>query len=475
MERETQRQLHTSLLDEECSSTYGIQNGGSSVTAAVVLSTFIAVCGSYVFGASVGYSSPAENGIRSDLGLSVAEYSIFGSILTIGAMLGAAMSGKIADVVGQRIAMGISEILCIIGWLAIFLSKNAWPLDLGRLLTGIGVGSLSYLVPVYIADVTPKNLRGGFANFHQFMITFGTAMTYILGTVVSWRILALIGTIPCLVHLVGLFMIPESPRWLAKTGRHREFEVTLQNLRGANSDISQEANQIKDYTELLEQLPKARILELFQRTYSWSLIVGVGLMLLRQLGGVSAISFYASSIFEAAGFSATIGTIVMAAVQIVMIILSVFLTDKSGRRVLLMVSASGTCVGCLLVGLAFSLQDIHWCKAFAPIVAFVGILVYSAFFGVGLAAIPWLLMSEIFPVNVKGSAGSLVSMVNWFTSWIVTFVFNFSMEWSSAGTFYIFAGIGGLTVIFVAKMVPETKRRTLEEIQAAMNPLAERR
>ncbi|GLT95014.1 hypothetical protein SLE2022_127210 [Rubroshorea leprosula] len=474
MERESRGQLNSSLLAEENNSTESLK-GGSSATAVLVFSTFIAVCGSYVFGATVGYSSPAEAGIMEDLGLSEGQYSVFGSIMTIGAMLGALMSGKVADLVGRRGAMGISEAFCLTGWLAIAFSQAAWLLDIGRLFGGCGVGLLSYVVPVYIAEITPKNLRGGFATVHQFMVSFGSAMTYFVGTVVSWRILALIGAIPCLIQLLGLFLIPESPRWLAKVGKENECEDALQRLRGVNADISQEATEIEDYIEALQQLPEGSILELFQRIYARSLIIAVGLMLLQQFGGSNAIAFYASSIFEKAGFSATVGTIVMAVVQIPMTVLGVLLMDKLGRRPLLMASASGTFFGCLLVGVSFSLQDIQWWKDVTPVLVFIGLVIYNGSFGLGLGGIPWLIMSEIFPINMKGSAGSLVSLVNWFSSWIITYIFNFLMDWYSAGTFFIFASIGGLTVIFVAKMVPETKGRTLEEIQVIMNPLTAKR
>ncbi|GKV08920.1 hypothetical protein SLEP1_g20490 [Rubroshorea leprosula] len=466
---ESTEQLSSSLLAEENPSTRG-PDGGNSATAVLVLSTFIAVCGSYISGAIVGYSSPTETGIMEDLGLSTAEYSVFGSTVTIGAMVGAVFSGKIADLIGRRGAMGISEAFSIAGWLAIAFSQAAWLLDIGRLSTGCGLGLLTYVVPVYIAEITPKNLRGRFATVHPFMITVGIAMTYFIGTVVSWRILALIGTIPCIVNLLGLFFISESPRWLAKVGKEKEYEAALLCLRGENTDISEEAIEIKENTEALQRLPEGRILELFQRRYARSLIIGVGLVLLNQLGGSIAISAYASSIFEKAGFSTTVGTIVMSVVQIPMTIGSVLLMDKSGRRQLLMVSCSGTCFGCLLVGVSFLLQDVHWWKELTPVLVFIGLVIYNAFFGLGLSGIPWLIMSEIFPINMKGSAGSLCNLVYWSSSWFMTYMFNFSMEWSSAGTFFILSGIAGFTVGFVAKIVPETKGRTLEEIQAVLNP-----
>ncbi|KDP23561.1 hypothetical protein JCGZ_23394 [Jatropha curcas] len=450
----------------------GGQSGGSSVIATVVVTTLIAVSGSYVFGSAIGYSSPTQSGIMDDLGLSVAEYSLFGSILTIGAMVGAIMSGRIADYIGRRGIMGFSEIFCIIGWLAIAFSKASWWLDVGRMLVGYGMGLLSYVVPVFIAEITPKNLRGGFTTVHQLMICCGVSVTYLIGAFVSWRILALVGTIPCLVQLLGLFFIPESPRWLAKNGRWKECELALQHLRGENADISDEAAEIRDYTETLQRHSEGGIFELFQWKYAHSLIVGVGLMVLQQFGGVNGIAFYASSIFVAAGFSGSVGTIAMVVVQIPMTALGVILMDISGRRPLLMISAAGTCLGCFLAALSFLLQDLHKWTAFSPFLALVGVLIYTGSFSLGMGGIPWVIMSEVFPINMKGPAGSLVTLVSWLGSWIISYAFNFLMDWSSTGTFFIFSSICGLTVLFVAKLVPETKGRTLEEIQASLNPFA---
>ncbi|KAK4851193.1 hypothetical protein QYF36_013117 [Acer negundo] len=440
----------------------------SSTTAVIVLSTLVAVCGSFCYGCASGYSSPAESGIKEDLGLSVAAYSVFGSILTVGGMIGAIFSGRIADIFGRKGAMGLSVIFCTIGWLAIALTKDSLWLDLGRLSIGFGIGITSYVVPVYIAEIAPKDLRGVFTSINQLMIACGFSLFYLIGNVISWRALALIGVIPCLLQLTGLFFIPESPRWLVKIGREKEFENALQRLRGKNSDCSEEATDIRDHLETSQQHSEAGILDLFQRKYANSLIIGVGLMLLQQFGGFTALAYYASAIFVEAGVSSSVGSALVAIIQIPAVVLGVLLMDKAGRRPLLLISAVGLCFFYILIGLAFCLQAAHLLKELTPILVLIGFTGASAANSIGLTGIPWVIMSEIFPINVKASAGSLVTLVHWSCSWIVTYTFNFIMGWSSAGTFFIFAGVYAAAVLFIAKMVPETKGKTLEEIQASL-------
>ncbi|KAI8566128.1 hypothetical protein RHMOL_Rhmol02G0015700 [Rhododendron molle] len=283
----------------------------------------------------------------------------------------------------------------------------------------------------------------------KLMIVVGASTAYLLGSLITWRLLALTGIIPCIAILLGLFFIPESPRWLAKIGKQKEFEAALRKLRGKDADVSREEAEIQAYIEVLQSLPKSQMLDLVDRRYIRAVTIGVGLMIFQQFGGINAFGFYASDIFTEAGISGKAGTIAYAIIQVPITLVGAILMDKSGRRPLLMGQS-------LLIG---------W----DPILAVAGVLIFVVSFSIGMGAIPWVIMSEIFPMQVKGIAGSLVTLVNWLGAWAVSYTFNFLMSWSSSGTFFLYAAFSALTVLFVAKVVPETKGKTLEEIQASIN------
>ncbi|CAI0464057.1 unnamed protein product [Linum tenue] len=397
------------------------QQGRSESLWMVYLSTFVAVCGSYVFGCCAGYSSPTQDAIREDLSLSLAE------------------------------VMRLSSAFCAAGWIAIYFAEGAVALDIGRLATGYGMGVFSYVVPVFISEIAPKNLRGALATLNQVMICGGVSVSFIIGTFLTWRAIALTGLVPCGILLIGLFFIPESPRWLAKRGHEKEFEVALQKLRGKDANIAEEAAEIMEYIETLDRLPKVKMLDLFNRRYLRSVIIGVGLMVAQQFGGINGVCFYLSNIFQSAGFSPSVGTITYAILQVVVTLLITQVIDRAGRKPLLLASGSGLVLACLITGLSFYLK------------------LYIGSFSAGMGAVPWVIMSEIFPINIKGAAGGLATLVNWFGAWAVSYTFNFLMSWSSYGTFLVYAGINALAIVFVIMVVPETKGRTLEQIQAAIN------
>ncbi|CAN6464307.1 unnamed protein product [Victoria cruziana] len=385
-------------------------------------------------------------------------------------MVGALAGGSLADYVGRKWAMRISSALCGAGWISIMLSQHAWSLDVGRLCNGVGIGMFSYVVPVYMAEIAPKELRGRLMVSSQLMLALGMTMAYLLGIVVAWRVLTLLGILPCLVQLIGLFFVPESPRWLAKVGHIKEFEVSLQMFRGREADIHDEAMQILDSIASSAILPQAKIGDLFQRQYTRPLIVGVGLMALANLNGASAIQYYASDIFVSAGFSSgDLGTIALAAMQVPLAILVGFLLDRIGRKPLLLLGAAGTCLGSFLAGSSFLLKEYEGASTLVLAMNLTGIMIYGAFYVLGMAGLPWVILSEIFDLKIKAIAGGIASTATWFACWVVSYSYSYLESWSAAGTFFIYSGVCAVTFLFVIKLVPETKGKTLEEIHLSMS------
>ncbi|XP_031480021.1 sugar transporter ERD6-like 6 isoform X2 [Nymphaea colorata] len=450
--------LHTGSWYRLSSTRFNMTEGLSSSaifrdrSISVILCTMIVALGPIQYGLTSGFTSPTESAIVKDLGLTTSEFSLFGSLSNVGAMIGAMTSGQIAEYVGRKGSLMIASVPNIIGWLVISFATDSSFLYMGRLLEGFGVGVISYSVPVYVAEISPQDMRGALGSVYQLGITSGILIAYLLGLFLRWRTLAVLGILPCTLLIPGLFFIPESPRWLAKKGFMEDFELSLQVLRGFETDISMEVNDIKRTVGTSSRTATIRFAELRRRKYSKPLMIGTGLLMLQQLCGINGILFYSTSIFETAGISSSsVATIGVGAIQVIMAVVVLWLVDRTGRRVLLIISTVGMTGSLLLVSVAFYVK---------------GYIAESSRYYSAMSILS-LVGLMIMPINIRGLAGSIATMANWLMAWIVTMTADLLLSWNAGVTFTAYMVISALNVLFVIFLVPETKGRSLEEIESS--------
>lgn len=393
------------------------------------------------------------------------------SSLLVGAMVGAGGCGPLSDLVGRRRLLLVAASFFTIGALGAALSPNVGILIVFRVLLGLAVGAASVTVPVYLAEMAPKELRGAVTSLNQFMIITGiviaATVNFLLADAEAWRTMLGLGVIPALVLLVGIFSQPETPRWLVKSGRDDEARAVLARSRSTER-IESEINEIKE----VEAREEGGIRELIAPWVRPALIVGIGLAVFQQLIGINTIAYYAPTILTQLGFdpsTATLFKVVIGLVNLAAIItmLKLGLVDRVGRRPLLLLGTVGTTLSMGMIGLASTIFPPS--STVAVWTTILGLMAFTGIFSASWGPLTWVVLSEIFPLRIRGAAVGGATILHWGANFLVSLTFPILLASLGTGpTFIGYAVIGILVFIFVYFQVAETKGRSLEGIERAL-------
>ncbi|MDF2631964.1 MAG: Arabinose-proton symporter [Caproiciproducens sp.] len=396
------------------------------------------------------------------------------SSVMFGAIFGGALAGQLADKLGRRKMILISAVLFAIFALLSGIAPNNGQtyMIIVRVFLGLGVGAASALVPAYISELAPARMRGRLSGINQTMIVSGMLISYIVDFLMkdlpgemSWRLMLGFACLPAVALFFGVLRLPESPRYLIKNGHYDEARRVLSYVRPEN-EIDNELREIKE-TAAQENQSENQISwgTLLSQRYRYLLIAGVGVAAFQQFQGANAIFYYIPLIVETATNSAATNELMWPIIQGIILVFGslvyIWIAEKFNRRTLLM-------VGGFIMGLSFVLPAvINWLiPGTSPMMIVFFLSIYVAFYSATWAPITWVLVGEIFPLAIRGRSAGLASSFNWIGSWLVGLLFPIMTgAMSQAAVFAIFGVICMLGVLFVLTRVPETRGRTLEEIE----------
>lgn len=441
------------------------------------LAGLAATLGALAAGTVLAWSSPAgENGVHviAEYGINISpeEFSWIGSLATVGAGVICIPIGILADLIGRRMSMLILVVPFCIGWLLIIFSNSVVMFYFGRFITGVSGGAFCVTAPLYTAEIAESEIRGTLGSFFQLLLTVGILFTYILGNFISIRNVSIVSAVVPLVFFGVFFFMPETPYYYLKKGNEEAARKSLLKLRGAHYNIESELQAQREMIEEAERNQVSFFIAIQSTAARKAFVIAFGLMLFQQMSGVNAIVFYATDIFDKAGSSIPSGqaTIIVGAVQVIAVFASTLVVDRLGRRILLLSSIGVMLVMTLVMGIYFYcishttvFDDIKW-------FALIPLCLFLILFNFGFGPLPWMMMAEIFAPEVKGIAGSSACLFNWFIAFIVTkFYKNMTEDVQPYGTFWIFSIFCAVGVFFVYFLVPETKGKTLDEIQRELS------
>lgn len=432
----------------------------------VYIAAAISALGGMLFGYDTGVISGAILFIQQDFALSPTMEEIVVSSVVLGAMLGAAAGGTLTDRFGRRIVLIVTAALFALGAVGTALAPAIAWLVSGRVIVGIAIGVASFTTPLYISEISPVSMRGRFVSFNQIALTSGIVIAYLVDYALSgmrgWRWMFGLAAVPSALLGIGMVFMPESPRWLVSHGLVDKGRSVLQHIRGTSA-VDDEVREIRQSS--VQQMGSWA--ELASPLLRPAMIVGIGLALFQQVTGINTVVYYAPTIFQSAGFEsasvAILATTGVGVINVLMTVAALLLLDRAGRRPLLLIGMAGMVVSLAVLGTAFlfpHLTGLRWLAAGS-------LMLYVGSFAVGLGPVFWLLISEIYPVKIRGLAMSIATVANWGANLLVALTFLTLVQFMGRpGTFWLYGLVGIGAWIFAFILVPETKGRSLEDIEA---------
>ena len=444
----------------------------SSPLVFVYLVASVAAVGGLLFGYDTAVIAGAIGFLQDKFHLTAAMKGWAASSALVGCIFGALFAGAASDALGRRKVLMLCAVFFLVSAVASAIPRNVTEFALARILGGLGVGAASMLSPLYIAEIAPARIRGRLVSLNQLAIVSGMLVVYFVNAGVAslgdgtwnveagWRWMFASEALPAALFLGLLFFVPESPRWLVKRGREGEAHRVL--ARAAGPERAQTA-MAEIHAALAEE--GGSPLELLRPGLRRALLIGVVLAVLQQVTGINAILYYAPEIFKRTGEgigTALMQTVLIGAVNVSFTLVALWLVDRAGRRVLLLAGSAVMGAGLLLVGAAF-----HMGKLEGPWIL-LSILCYIAAFAASMGPVVWVVLSEIYPTRIRGRAMSVATVILWISCYAVSQTFPVLVEsLGPAGTFWIYAVLNAVAFLFVLFVLPETRGRTLEEIERA--------
>ncbi|QNK61124.1 sugar porter family MFS transporter [Pedobacter sp. PAMC26386] len=432
----------------------------------VMVWSMVVALGGFLFGFDTAVISGAEKSIQQFWHLSVFEHGLTISIALIGTVIGSLVGSRPSDRFGRKNTLYFVAIAYLLSSLGTAFADNWYVFLIFRLLGGLGVGISSVTAPIYISEVSPANRRGRLVGLFQFNVVLGILISYLSNYLISqggeasWRWMLGVQAFPSFIFLVLIRFIPESPRWLIL--KRGAMEKALEILRIINPLNCEE--------ELLAIQKSGRDLsgsggqkeKLFSAKYKRPVILAMLFAFFNQVSGINAIIYYAPRIFEMAGLgahSSLLSTVGIGLINFIFTLIAINFIDKVGRRVLMLIGSVGLIVSLFMVGYTFYSGNM---SGFA-IPAYM--MLFIAFFAFSQGAVIWVFISEIFPNQLRAKGQTLGSSTHWIMAAIIAFCFPYLAEtFGGATTFFFFASMMVLQLIFVWRLMPETKGESLEQI-----------